>query len=714
MNFTSNNLKALLILLFIGSIGHLLQAQKSFFGDVPHSWENRNIIYKSDAVIKYDSEDVVCLRENVEFVFYSRSDQKLRKNVVFKINSEAGVQKLSAYSLPESFDIAHDAGYNKQGRKARIKTPFIARYKINNFSARKFRNNEWSELLFNVKFDQLKWISLGGEFVNDEITNFQFQDLKVGDIVELYYESEFGSTYGSNLFYFNQKIPKIQSEYKFSYKVEDRFADYAFILPVNIPDSLITSNTESFPKNYKIITKTITLKNLEPMNYPENAMVSNQFPYVFIDFRFYKIISGSYPDGSNRLIEYELIRPRNFEWMIIMDTTNYYTKIYDKQFASIRQFISKLPPITNDSSKTNFVKAFCDTLNSFTYINSNNLFYNRSDIYNLYSGDHLLKRRLVEHLVWKVTIDILNENKIQYYRANIQDNRYGEHNMKYRCNYGYENYLVALPANNSFVYFVPRRNGVPYYMNELPYYYEGSIAALNGRNFQKNDKNQQSNYFKLIKTHKGTSNENSRIENTSVRINTDSSIAYLNIKESLSGQFSTILRHYYFNTYIDSTMPTMYFKKCTDKPKAEDVKIKLSSKITEYPFRHNFICSEKIKMESKNQLSMQNWFSFIIPDNITVAPNHDYYFDFENTDAYNFLLNFSKPTEIENLLEFTKNLDNETFSLNSGITKQSERSYLVKVEVKVKTRKLTKTNADSLLGLAKALGELNNFSLKLN
>ena len=160
-------------------------------------------------------------------------------------------------------------------------------------------------------------------------------------------------------------------------------------------------------------------------------------------------------------------------------------------------------------------------------------------------------------------------------------------------------------------------------------------------------------------------------------------------------------------------MPALYFKKCTDKPKAQQVKIKLSSKITEYPFRHNFNCSEKIALDSRAQLNLANWFSFIIPTTLTDAPKHDYYFDFENTDAYNFVLNFSRPTEIENISEFSRDMDNETFGLQSSISKQNENSYLVKVEVIVKTRKLAQVNADELVKLSKALNDLNNFTLVL-
>ena len=450
------------------------------------------------------------------------------------------------------------------------------------------------------------------------------------------------------------------------------------------------------------------------MNYPDNACVSKQFPYIFADFRFYKVITASYTDGGTRQNEYDYTRPKHFEWQLVSDTTNKYTKMYDKQFSSIRQFISRFPPVTNDSSEVSFLTALCDTLNNFNYITANDLFYNRSELYNMYSGDHLLKRRLVEGMVWKLVQDVLNENKIPYYKASIQDNRYGENTQQYRANYGYENYLMALPINNSFIYFVPRATGVSYYLNELPFYYEGSLAALVYRNYKETEKEAGENYFRMIRTRKGTANENSRTENATVDINTDSLVAHLKIKESLSGQYSTILRHYYLNTYIDSTLPAYYFKKCTDKPGASLVKIKLSSRLTDYPFRHTFNCSEKLTLSSGTSISLRNWFSFVVfSAGIPKAPKQDYYFDFENTDTYNFLLSFSKPTEIENAGELSAQLDNAYYSFSSGLEKQSDRSYLLKVELKIKVRKLPKEDAGELLKLTRALEEMNSFNLKL-
>ena len=252
-----------------------------------------------------------------------------------------------------------------------------------------------------------------------------------------------------------------------------------------------------------------------------------------------------------KIYESRFVRSRNFEWLKIRDTNNYYTRIYDKQFTTLRKFVATLPPIGTDSAHKDFFKALCDTFNAYKFYTLNYLYYNDPHLYDVSSGDHLLKRRLVGSNLWKLYRDILNDNSIFYYKVNVQDRRYGEHSVFYRGHYAYEAELIVVPSGNSYLYFMPRYNGLKYHLNELPFYYEGVLAVLEPRNFQDDMKGKQDAFHKFLKTHKGTYNENTRTENGTVKVSLDSLKAGFTIKESLSGQFSTVLRHLYLKDHID-------------------------------------------------------------------------------------------------------------------------------------------------------------------
>jgi len=166
------------------------------------------------------------------------------------------------------------------------------------------------------------------------------------------------------------------------------------------------------------------------------------------------------------------------------------------------------------------------------------------------------------------------------------------------------------------------------------------------------------------------------------------------------------------NEHTDSTIAPFYFKKCTEKPNASAVKIKLSSSISDFPFMYTFNCSEKISLASNETLNLQNWFSFIISkQTLPKLSTHDYYFYFDFTDSYNFLLDFDTSGNITNSADFKNNINNDFFDLESEIIKNTKSNYLLKVKLVVKERKITLDKMQLLTELLNALEALNNFSL---
>ncbi len=686
-------------------------SQMAFFNNEPINWQEFKKVDVPAEFSKYTNDDAVIIDDKTEFWFY-QNNHKIMRLMTFFIANDRGLQALKSIRLPESFDVAFDANFHKQGRLSRIKSPYLNNYQVLKFSARKFSSGKWSQIKFNNKYERVRWIKQTGEFGDEDISVFDIQDVKTGDVVQIYYESSFENSYGSNLFYFYSKYPKINVEYTFNYKVDLFFSKYDFVLPINIHDSLWVRKRTLKEKELHITDK-IEFKNIKPINYLSNSNEGKNLPHVFVDMSFIPMIRESYPDGWSRVFDYGVIKTKHFEWLFLSDTVNTFTKVYDKYSAAIRKFSSSLPTLTNDTSSTMFFKALCDTFNSFRYYTKNDLFYNQSHLYELSSTEHLAKRRLVGSST-KLCKDILNENRIFYYKANLQDKRYGEHTVYYRAHYAYEWEFLAIPNKKSYIYFIPRLAGVKYLLNELPFYLEGSLASLYPLNFQKSDSAKEEKYFKFIKTHKGSYNENTRTENATVKINLDNLTADFICKESLSGQFSTILRHLYLNDYIDSTISPHYFKRCIDKPSITEPKIRLSSKISDFPFRYSFNCSGKIALPTNNSLQLKNWFSFVLSAKaIPEAPTHDYYFDFDFSDVYNFLLEFNSPTQIENAEAFTKKINNSYFELESGIIKNGETSYLLKVKLLLKQTSIPLKDIQQLMDLIAELEFLNTFSLKL-
>jgi hypothetical protein len=233
-------------------------------------------------------------------------------------------------------------------------------------------------------------------------------------------------------------------------------------------------------------------------------------------------------------------------------------------------------------------------------------------------------------------------------------------------------------------------------------------------NLQKNDSAKMSHFYRFIKTHKGTFNENTRTENVSVKINLNTLKGEYMGKESLSGQFSTVLRHYYLNEIIDSTISPHYFRRCTGKPGFSAAQHKLSTHIDDFPFRYTFNCKADLKMARADQLSLENWFAFPLSRaSLPEAPNHKFYFDFDFSDAYHFLLQFDSPVDIVNKEQFKHEISNDLFELHTEIVQQDPQNYLVKAQLQVKKMSVEVKDAGLLMDLVNQLEEVNHFVLVL-
>lgn len=351
-------------------------------------------------------------------------------------------------------------------------------------------------------------------------------------------------------------------------------------------------------------------------------------------------------------------------------------------------------------------------MNAFKFYTANHLFYNESNIYPLSSVDHLLKRRITSVSAPKIYTDILKDNQLFYYTVNVQDKRLGDHLANQRAHHSYEANIIALPFKNTYMYFVPRENGLKYHMNELPFYFEGAMAAHQASNFQLSTKNKASKNFKMMSLHQSTYLDNVRSETANIKVSVDSLLLRLNIMDSLSGQFSTILRPLYLNEIIDSTISSIYYKKCTDKPKAFDQKIKLQGRQSDFPYRYNFNCVEKIKTLDSLKIPLKNWFAFTLSKtNIVQAPMFDYYFDFAFKDVYTFNFEFNKTIEILNMADFETKINNQFFELNSEMMKNSSNKYLLKLTFCVKQNMIPASQSALLMELLDKLDYLNNLTL---
>jgi len=682
-----------------------IQSQNLAFKSESYIWPDANKSF--DAIPdSFKSDGAVILADDVNLIF---SENVVKRRQAVKILNEQGLKYYKSISLPQNFDITNvNNPTNKQGRFSKRNIPFIYEYKISYFAARIIRNKTITEIEPKVSTSKVYWVKYDGERIYDYEYIFDFTDLQVDDIIEYTYKAEISGSYGTDQFYMNEYFPKLNTKLSIKVKALTDLNKVDMIINHNI-DSLSCTKTKIIDKSLSFQNYNYIFKNLKPIKYTQNVLAGKTLAHVTANGYIYQKSSF-----RKSLSSYKYLYTTKYSWFVIPDTFNQKEKIYDKYGANLRKFITKFPDNANDSSKTIFYSQVIDSINTYKYISAEQMHYSSDAQYSTTSSERLMKKELVEEFIGDLYSDILFEKNIFYYKVNVQDRRLGIHNTANRSHEDYELEFLALPVKTSFKFFLPRFNGLKYFPDELPFYYEGSLCALFPKNTKATTYREDLQSIKFIKTPASTYNENVRSENSLFKINTDSSIIHASIKTNLNGQFSTILRHYYDNEPLDSTIKTEYYKKCTDKPNSSAQKIKLSSQSKVFPFKTSYSCSENIKI-SKESVDLTNWFSFVLnKENYKEPITQNYYLDFTFTDSYNFLFEFDKPTNILNLEEFNKKITNDFFEVSSNINKQEDNKYLFTVSAKAKQYLLPEDKVNYLTEYLDLLSQINNLKLKYN
>lgn len=700
------------ILFCILLIGKLTVAQNFEFLKNTYKWSAE--IPKLDQMDpEFSAEDLVILKEDVSFDLRVALFQTLTKHCFVKVNSKNGIEKLSSFTLPESFDPAADIYGIKQGRESKNRVPFIYGFKIKYFAARVLKGDgSLVDLSPKVTTKKVTWRYEDGKEVSDYNYNFSLPQVQVGDIVEYTYQIEFRGRYGGNLFYFNGELPKQQLNFDVKLHATRQLEKFDIICNRNGADSNLVKTLVDGGNNQFTQVYTYSFHGLKAVHYIGNACVGVTLPSIFIDLNFVSYV------GYSLIPEEALVyanRGAHFEWLLL-STVYVAPALYDSEHANVRKFISALPVDPESKDVRLFLNSLIDTLNSYKYVSAEQMHYSGNAQYSVNPGGWLLKRTIMGEFMYDLYWQILDEKKYEKYYLDVVDRRLGIHDLNKRSSLEYERTIIVVKDGNSFVYVTPRANGMKFHTDEIPFYFEGNTGALMNYDDQtvQHSRLVTAKVLGFIKVPESDENQNVRIENAVVEVKRDSLKMNLKIKENLLGQFSTIVRPLYLKEAIDSSISPAYFKLATDKPGATGIKIENTSKSTQFPYKYSFACSEEIPVSDLSSISLVNWFSFPFElDSYGLVPNFDYYLDFRFTDNYNYMIKFDKPTEILNASLFNQSVDNENFELISTIVKQDDLSYLLKVSCKVKNRIVKKENAKDLNEFIAALSGINHFSLQI-
>jgi len=678
------------------------------------AWPDRFVNYK-ELPDSLKNSDAVILKEQLEI-----TESSIYRRVAIKILTQKGLDHFKKIQLPENYDLTNTPNFNKQGRFKNRINPYIYTYKgdilTKQILARRITpKQKIIDLPLSFSTKKIFWVNTDGEKFYDDIYDFNFETLQMDDILEYIYEVPVSWNGAQDVIYPNSIYPKL------NYNLTITANSW---LRADKQDEILIYNTNVNEPNYKsakqvkggqrTITNTYHYDYLKKINYAQNIPVGLTLPNISINHGFYSSITSLVTKGySGRNLNFKttFYTPKHsYKWVLSIDTL--YFSVYDNYHANMSKFLLKFLENKTDTFGMAFLSELIDTLNNLKFLSAESMYYSGEAMYAMPSSEYLIKGKLTEEFMLKNYKDLLARKKIFYYDGIIIDKRRSVINSFYRNHSNLEKAIFLVPHKKAFKYFNPRYNGVKYFLDELPFYYEGtSCALLPCYNCFGNNKN---NKILMINTPGSTYNENIRTEAGVFKINPDSLVINVTIKEHLKGQFSTILRHFYNKEAIDSTITENYFKKCVDKPLGYNIQVKQRSNSEIFPFNYSYHCSERINLTKKTTIDLHNWFSFTFKkEDYTEIPTHDFYIDFQYTDVYNFMFEFDKPVEITNTDDLKKNLINDYFEVTSSIIKEEGNNYLLSIIIKVKQSIIPQKDGSKLIEFVNALDEINNFQIQL-
>ncbi len=697
------------VVIILNFLVYLTVAQ-NFPGQKDFIWPDNFVNYKK-VPDSLNTEDAVVLKEVV-----ACGNNFISKRIAIKIQTGDGIDKFKKIQLPENYDLTNSLNENKFGRFKGRKDPFIYSYKPHYFAARIIKpNRKIIDLSINITSVKVYWIVTGGERIYDFLYNIELGDLEVGDILEYTYEADIDWRGGVINYYPNESNTKLDYNLTVTANSTPKFNTIDFIDGHYRQTNSVKTNSV-YSNGSLVTTKEVHFDYLKAIRYPGNIRPGTNLPHFSINYGIYYMQTPK-PQHS-RYSNMEL--PKKFfvlnpnVWVIFSDSSKY-SPANNNYNNNLRKFLVNFDySFTSDSAGIKYMTRVADSLNTLKFVSSEDIHYSGNAQYSMASSELLNKGKITEEFVVKNYFDILNSKNIFYYKGIVIDKRQSEVRMEYRGHMNLEKKILILPYGKSFKYFMPRYKGMDYNADELPFYLEGVNCALipaetryiGGR--PKTEKVQ----ILFTKTPKSFYNENTRSESGVYKVKTDSFYIGVNNKLRLGGQFSTVLRHYYNNSIIDSTIGENYYKKCTDKPHALGMKIKLVNSSKIFPFKCSYNSNGRIALASKNSLDLTNWFSFTwSKEELDKKPDHDYYVDFQFTDSYNYLFEFDKAVEVLNADDFLKKTSNDYFEISSNLVKQEDTKYLLSVIIKVKQDMIPEKDAIKIMDFVAMLDVINHFKL---
>ena len=616
---------------------------------------------------------------------------------------------ISTIKLPYNFDPT----YQFHTSEIRNTGMYFSGIKVQNFEANKIVKGLETKIKYTITEKRTKSVLLEQDkFGSFKDIIYSTEKINIGDTIVIKYS--YTAPYEENLglltnmrIFFNDNVEKNNFEFELSHNE-------------NLNIKVALSNIESPIKSEgeKSIIKYLWKKeNLKGNLFEKNAIPYKTESYIIISCSpstFQYVLPNS-TQAVYRPLYAVAAYNREASFLPIIQSISIGNK--NIQYRKMNEFISSnTSDINNDSLGIEKITKLHNIIfKDFSYQNDLD-YFDEYDNKDQHLGEFLGKKIVRERSRHNLYIALCKSLGINTLTGYIADKRCGVLSKQYVAPMFKDEFLIVPILNdNTIRYILPKKDGLNYYLDELPFYYENTLIRLVNLLDYLNKDMPISEKVNTYPTPKSTLKDNKRSHTTMVDVNVSSGEGIFTSKINLSGQYSTLTRQIYNSTNkIDRTINPEYGITQWEHIGGKRTKSEQVKSESTFPYKANFEVSftkEKMfELDGKNcRLPLKGYFNYILEHDINEKRVLDYYPDFLSFDSYNYFLKLDAPLTLNN--PYSKTIENTLGKLVIEISQVAPNVIKMSSIFVINHDVVAASDISSVIDISEEMKKLNNYTL---
>ena len=641
---------------------------------------------------------------NISFSF-------IREMKIAVIN-EDDLNYISKITLPTNYD----KSYRFHTAEVRNIGQYYSGIKVNNFNAYRIKNG--SSISIEYTSAEIKIRSLlqeqerFGTFVEVQYTNEQIQ---IGDTVKLEYS--YSLPFNDNIavltnyrIFFNDVIDKKYFELQISY-------DKDLLIPIKKIN--LSNLEEKSSTDLDIISHLWKEEDLKGCISEAQSIPYKSLPHVVLScvpYAFYYLLPNTTQSVPQPLYSIATIN-REAPFLSIIQCIKIGNK--SKQYLQIEKFIEEYTSdIKNDTTGVEKLAALHNTIvKEFDYYNDIDHYNGNDDRRNERIGDFLSKKVFRDKSRYNLYVALIKSLRLNYFTGYIVDRRSAALTNDYIFPMFKDDFLIIpILADNTVRFILPKKDGLSYFLDELPFYYENTkIRLVHVSDYLNKDK-PISEKFNSIPTPRSSLKDNIRNHHVMVNVNTETGTSEFDLKVRLGGQFSTLTRGVYQSKGKDNTINPLYNITLWDRIGAKSTMIKQTKSESLFPYKADFHVSFRkenalVIKDDHIEISLSGYFHHIITEGLDKGRVQPYHSDFLFYDFFNYFIKFDTPINLNN--PYSKSIENKHGKFKAELSQVAPDVIKVSSLYSVNNDIIQAKDIEHVIEITNEIEMLNDYKLQL-